>query len=76
VCPRCESKRLSFLSNAAHVEVSGLPEAIFSQGNSIFEDSPIGLDKWLCAMWLIANCRNGVSSYEIARDVKISQKSA
>ena len=44
--------------------------------NSIFEDSPIGLDKWLCAMWLIANCKNGVSSYEIARDVKVHQKAA
>jgi hypothetical protein len=36
---------------------------------TIFEDSPIGLDKWLCAMFLIANCKNGVSSYEIARDI-------
>ncbi len=43
---------------------------------TIFEDSAIGLDKWLCAMWLIANCKNGVSSYEIARDLKITQKSA
>ncbi|HJZ13098.1 MAG TPA: IS1595 family transposase [Acidobacteriota bacterium] len=43
---------------------------------TIFEDSPISLDKWLTAMWLIANCKNGVSSYEIARDLKITQKSA
>ena len=42
---------------------------------TIFEDSPIGLDKWLCAMWMIANCKNAVSSYEIARD-KITEKSA
>jgi len=40
------------------------------------EDSPIGLDKWLMAMWMVVNCKNGVSSYEIARDVKITQKSA
>lgn len=43
---------------------------------TIFEDSPIGLDKWACAMFMIANCKNGVSSYEIARDLGITQKSA
>ena len=43
---------------------------------SIFEDSPLGLDKWLCAMWLICNCKNGISPYEIARDLNITQKSA
>jgi transposase-like protein len=40
------------------------------------EDSPIGLDKWLTAIWLLTNCKNGISSYEIARDVNVSQKAA
>jgi transposase-like protein len=44
--------------------------------SSIFEDSPIGLDKWLPALWMLVNCKNGVSSYEIARDLGITQKSA
>lgn len=43
---------------------------------SIFEDSPLPLDKWLVAMWMIANCKNGISSYELARDLKITQESA
>ncbi len=43
---------------------------------TIFEDSPIGLDKWFTAMWLIANCKNGVRSYEIARDIHVTQKTA
>lgn len=43
---------------------------------TIFEDSPIPLQKWLPALWMLTNCRNGVSSYEIARDLGISQKSA
>src|SRR5271167_1323122 len=43
---------------------------------TIFEDSPISLDKWLTATWMITNCKNGVSSYEIARDVRVTQKSA
>ncbi|MEP6716968.1 MAG: IS1595 family transposase [Terriglobia bacterium] len=40
------------------------------------EDSPITLDKWMTAAWLICNCKNGISSYEIARDLRITQKSA
>ena len=43
---------------------------------TIFEDSPIGFDKWLPAIWLIASNRNGISSYEIARGVKVTQKTA
>jgi transposase-like protein len=43
---------------------------------TIFEDSPIGLDKWLAAMWLVVNCKNGISSYEIARDLGVMQKTA
>lgn len=43
---------------------------------TIFEDSPIGLDKSLTAMWMIANCKNGISSYEVARAIGITQKSA
>src|SRR5207253_5519385 len=43
---------------------------------SIFEDSPLGLDKWLPCVWLISNCKNGVSSYEIARDLEVTQKTA
>lgn len=43
---------------------------------TIFEDSPIGLDKWLPAVWLIANCKNGISSYELARDLGVTQKTA
>ena len=43
---------------------------------SVFEDSPIPLDKWLTAVWLVVNCKNGVSSYEIMRDLKVTQKSA
>jgi len=53
------------------------PRAKFSlKVGTIFEDSPLGLDKWFCAMWLIANCKNGVSSYEIHRGLKVTQKTA
>ena len=44
--------------------------------NTIFEDSAVKLDKWLTAMWMLANCKNGISSYEIARSIGVTQKSA
>ena len=43
---------------------------------TIFEDSPIGLDKWLAATWMLTNCKNGISSYEVARALGVTQKSA
>jgi transposase-like protein len=43
---------------------------------TIFEDSPIPLQKWLPALWMLVNCKNGISSYEIHRDLGVSQKSA
>ena len=43
---------------------------------SVFEDSPIPLDKWITAVWMIANCKNGISSYEVARDLGVTQKTA
>jgi hypothetical protein len=53
------------------------PKAQFSaKVGTIMEDSPISLDKWLMTMWMLANCKNGVSSYEIAKDVGVTQRSA
>jgi hypothetical protein len=43
---------------------------------SVMEDSPLGIDKWLVALWLLTNCKNGISSYELARHIGITQKSA
>ena len=43
---------------------------------TVLNESPIGLDKWLTTMWLVANCKNGVSSCEIARDLGVTQKTA
>jgi transposase-like protein len=51
-------------------------EAIQFEGGTIFEDSPLGLDKWMVAFWLLANCKNGISSYELGRALGIHQNSA
>jgi len=77
VCPTCGSKNVAFVGSrrvwqckTRHVK------AQFSvKVGTIFEDSPITLDKWLLAMWMLANCKNGVSSYEISRATGITQKS-
>ena len=53
------------------------PKAQFSvKVGTIFEDSPISLDKWLMAMWMVSNCKNGVSSWEIHRSLGVTQKTA
>jgi transposase-like protein len=77
-CPHCGSDHVTYLANVNRYKCYGKhPKAQFSlKVGTIFEDSPIGLDKWLCAMWLIVNCRNGISSCEMARDLGITQKSA
>jgi transposase-like protein len=43
---------------------------------TVFEDSPIGMDKWFAALWMLVNCKNGISSYEVARDLGVTQKTA
>jgi hypothetical protein len=43
---------------------------------TVMEDSPMGLDKWMCAIWMLANCKNGISSYELARNLGTRQNSA
>jgi hypothetical protein len=79
VCPGCGSTKVSQFNAKRRTWKCGSHHAKreFSvKVGTIYEDSPIPLDKWLTATWLLTNCKNGVSSYEIARDVKVSQKSA
>src|SRR5688572_5607612 len=77
-CPTCGSDRVSFLSVQRRWQCSSRhPKRQFSiKVGTIFEDSPLGLDKWLPAAWLVTNCKNGISSYEIHRDLKVTQKTA
>lgn len=77
VCPTCGREDVSFVPNRGVWQCKTRhPKAQFSiKVGTIFEDSAIGLDKWLLAMWMLANCKNGVSSYEISRATGITQKS-
>jgi transposase-like protein len=79
VCPGCNSTKVSAFNPTRRTWKCGShhPKREFSvKVGTIYEDSPIPLDKWLTATWMLTNCKNGVSSYEIARDVKVTQKSA
>ncbi len=77
-CPQCGSKKVTFLENAKLWKCKNAhPKQKFSvKVGTIFEDSPIGLDKWFPAMWLAANCKNGISSYELHRCLGVTQKTA
>jgi transposase-like protein len=77
-CPRCGSENVSYLPNARVFkcyEKHSLNKFSLKVG-TIFEDSPIGLNKWLPVMWMLVNCKNGVSSWEIHRAIGVTQKSA
>jgi len=77
-CPNCGSEKVTYLGKARLYRCYGdHPKQKFSlKIGTVFEDSPIPLEKWLPATWLLANCRNGISSYEIHRALGVTQKSA
>jgi transposase-like protein len=76
ICPHCESKNVGFLTTRRIWKCRACRKQFSVKTGTIFEESPIALDKWLMAIWLVVNCKNGISSYEIARDLKVTQKSA
>ncbi|MGA7886552.1 MAG: IS1595 family transposase, partial [Acidobacteriaceae bacterium] len=77
-CPTCGSQKVKFLEKQKRWQCSShhARRQFSAKVGTIMEDSPIGLDKWLVAMWLIVNCKNGISSCEIARALGVTQKTA
>jgi transposase-like protein len=77
-CPTCGSATVYFDTSRNGWECKTRhPKRKFTlKTGTIFEDSPLGLDKWLPTVWMIANCKNGVSSHEIARAIGVTQKTA
>ena len=71
-CPRCDSEKVLWIEKEHVWKCYGKHDhAKFSlKTGTLFEDSPIPLEKWLPAAWLISNCKNGISSYEISRDLE------
>lgn len=75
-CPSCGGNEHSFLTTRRLWKCKACKRQFSVKVGTIFEDSPIALDKWLASIWMLANAKNGISSHELARSVGISQKAA
>src|SRR5665213_935035 len=77
-CPTCGRTDVRWIATRRMWECKEKhPRKQFSaKVGTFFEDSPLGLDKWFVAVWCVANCKNGISSYELARAIGVTQKSA
>ncbi len=75
-CPACEHAEHYYLKTQKRWKCKECGRQFSVKLGTIFEDSPIPLDKWLIALWMLTNCKNGISSYELAATVGITQKSA
>jgi transposase-like protein len=77
-CPTCGSEGVTYLAKANVYKCKTVhPKQKFSlKVGTVFEDSPIGLEKWLPAAWMLSNCKNGISSYELHRALGVTQKTA
>ena len=75
-CPRCNTAKHSFIKTRRIWFCYTCKKQFTLKVGTIMEDSPITLDKWMTAFWLLCNCKNGISSYELAKDLGIHQESA
>src|SRR5687768_9547217 len=76
VCPQCKGTQHSYLASRRVWKCKTCKKQFSVKVGTIFEDSALPLDKWLIAVWLIANSKNGISSHELGRALGVTQKSA
>lgn len=76
VCEECGSDRIGEVKTRRLLRCKDCRKMIYPKKGTIFESSPLGLDKWFLAIWSVANCKNGISSHELARAIGVNQKSA
>ena len=75
-CAFCGKGEHYWLDTQKRWKCKGCKKQFSVKRGTIFEDSPLGLDKWMVAVWMLANCRNGISSHELSRTIGVTQKSA
>ena len=75
-CPNCHGKEHFYLKTRRTWKCKACKKQFSVKVGTIFEDSAVPLDKWLIAYWMLVNCKNGISSYEVARDLKVMQRTA
>ncbi len=76
ICPKCEGNRISEIASRHKLRCKDCRKEFSHKLDTIFEDSPLGLDKWFVAVWCIANAKNGISSHELGRALGVTQKTA
>jgi transposase-like protein len=76
VCPKCQHREHYYLATQKRWKCKKCAKQFSIKSGTIFEDSAIPLDKWLIALWMLVNCKNGISSYEVGRALGLTQKSA
>lgn len=75
-CSHCKTQEVRFMASQRKWQCNGCRKQVSVKVGTIFEDSALSLDKWLIAMWLLANAKNGIISYELRRGVGVTQKTA
>lgn len=75
-CPHCGEQRIAESADGKRLQCRDCRKKFSYKVGTIFEDSPLGLDKWFVAVWSIANCKNGISSHELGRALDVTQKTA
>jgi transposase-like protein len=75
-CPACGCDRIGEIATRHMMRCKGCRKQFSAKVGTIFEDSPLGLDKWFVAVWCIANAKNGISSHELGRALGVTQKTA
>jgi transposase-like protein len=76
ICPKCGGTEHYYLKTQKRWKCKKCYKQFSVKVGTIFEDSAISLDKWLTALWMLVNCKNGISSYEVGRHLGLTQKSA
>lgn len=76
ICPHCDTPAPMYLKTRRVWKCRACRKQFSVKVGTVLEDSPIGLEKWLPAIWMLTNCKNGISSYELARDLGVTQKTA
>ena len=76
VCPKCAGENIGEISTRSLLKCRDCGKQFSFKVGTIFEDSPLGLDKWFVAVWSVANCKNGISSHELGRALGVGQKTA
>jgi transposase-like protein len=75
-CPACGHQELWYLKTQRRWKCKECWKQFSVKVGTVFEESPLGLDKWMVTLWMLVNCKNGVSSYEVHRAIGVTQKSA